>query len=170
MRTANRIVVMTAGILFASEVPTASADYAIPESCTTDPRPVAVIDCMHTQIELLTLAVEHRELLVRLSQTTVQETPPAPQPVTDEVEGTGATTERAAWFDEHLQVYAISGIGNDRVAHATLDGREYRLRAGDAIRLAKVLEITDTGIELGISDTISVIIGLGARKQATADQ
>lgn len=164
MRTANRIVALTASILVATATELATSDSVIPESCN-DERPLAVIDCLSTQIELLKLAVEHRELLVRMSRTNIHETPPAPSPADTEDEKTSAISERAAWFDEYLQIYAISGLGDARVAHANLDGREYRLRAGDTIRLAKVLAVHDAGIELSISDAKNVTIGLGARTQ-----
>ena len=118
---------------------------------------------MQTQIEILRLAKDYQELVARINQsksTSSHPAPPAPQ-----VESNSALA-RVNWFDENLEVYAITGHAGELIAHARLAGREYRLQPGDAVRLARVIDVHTRGIELAIAGT-EISIGLSGRKQDT---
>ena len=157
MRTTLRTVTLSAALLAAP----LSAELPIPQDCQSDLRTIAVIDCMQTQIEILRLAKEYQELIGRIEQsksTDADSAPPLPPPETN------STLARVNWFDENLEVYAITGQAEELIAHARLAGREYRLQPGDAVRLARVIEVHTRGIELAIAGT-EISIGLSSRKQ-----
>ena len=85
----------------------------------------------------------------------LQRTEPVP-PHTDTTVASQTDTwdpvmERVNWFDRNLEVYAIVGSGDSRTAHARLEGREYRLRTGDQLRLATVVRIEARTLHLSIS-------------------
>ena len=58
--------------------------------------------------------------------------------------------ERVNWFDQNLEIYAIVGNEESRIAHVRLEGREYRLRIGDQVRLATVIQIDPRAVHLAI--------------------
>lgn len=134
------------------------ADVDFPETCRTAPRPVALMDCIQTQIELMRLTAEYHGLVRKIEEISPSISPPPEVPVESEE----PALERIAWFDENLEIYAIIGSGDDLVAHARLGGREYRLRRGDALRLARVINVHERGIELSVAGT-EISIGLSGR-------
>ena len=76
---------------------------------------------------------------------------------------------RANWFDQELEVYAVVGPPSTLTAYARLDGREYRLREGDSIRLARVLKVHSRGVELSVAGH-EISIGLSGRSQPAAKE
>ena len=159
MRTKLRTATLATALLAAP----LSADFPIPQNCQSDLRPIAVIDCMQTQIEILRLAKEYQELIERIEQS--KSTAPDIAPPTSQVES-NSTLARVNWFDENLEIYAITGQAEELIAHARLAGREYRLQPGDAVRLARVIDVHTRGIELAIAGT-EISIGLSGRQQDT---
>ena len=157
MRTKLRIAALSAALASA----TATADLPIPADCQSDLRAIAVIDCMQTHIDILRLAKEYQELIERIEQSKSAATDtPAP---TNQSSPNPASA-RVNWFDENLEVYAITGQEEELIAHARLAGREYRLQPGDAVRLARVVNVHPRGIELAIAGT-EISIGLSGRHQ-----
>ena len=157
MRTKLRIAALSAALASTS----ATADLPIPPDCQSDLRAIAVIDCMQTHIDILRLAKEYQELVERIEQSKASQiATPAP---TNQSFPTPASA-RVKWFDENLEVYAITGQEEELIAHARLAGREYRLQPGDAVRLARVVNVHPRGIELAIAGT-EISIGLSGRHQ-----
>lgn len=140
-----------------------NADTAVPETCRGAPRPVALMDCIQTEIELMRLISEHHALVQDIGTSSPKLEPP-PQ-VPEGVEE--SALERVAWFDENLEIYAIIGTADDLIAYARLGGRVYRLRRGDAVRLARVIDVHERGIELSVAGT-EISIGLSGRNTAPA--
>ena len=77
--------------------------------------------------------------------------------------------ERANWFDQELEVYAVVGPPSALTAYARLDGREYRLREGDSIRLARVLKVHSRGVELSVAGH-EISVGLSGRSRPAAKE
>ena len=79
MRTKLRIAALSAALASTS----ATADLPIPADCQSDLRPIAVIDCMQTHIDILRLAKEYQELVERIeqSQSAADDTPAPNKPV-----------------------------------------------------------------------------------------
>ena len=77
--------------------------------------------------------------------------------------------ERANWFDQQLEVYAVVGTPQEMTAYARLEGREYRLREGDSIRLARVLKVHSRGVELSVAGH-EISVGLSGRSRPAAKE
>ena len=134
----------------------------LPPECRSDRRPVALVDCLRNQQDVLQAVADYHELLAHIERTKAERAATtAPGAATPNPEPDNASA-RVQWFDDNLQVYAVTGRPGDLTAHARLDGREFRLREGDAVRLAQVTKVHSRGIELQVSGQ-AVSIGLSGR-------
>ncbi len=134
----------------------AESALTVPDACQESAHStVALLDCLQTQQELMRHILDYETLLQQAQEMRQQRTEPAP-PHTDQVTTAAETDawnqvmERVNWFDRNLEVYAIVGTGDSRTAHARLEGREYRLRLGDQLRLATVVRIDPRTLYLSI--------------------
>ena len=146
----------------------------LPTPCRQFSGVVAQIDCLQDQQDLLTRVLQIEQTRTQIEALRLeQETLSAP-PVLEEVIAAGeddeshVVAEQIAWFDQQLEVYAVIGSGAQMTAYARLDGREYRLREGDSLRLARVVAVHPRGIELEVYGH-AIEVGLAGRPPATAD-
>ena len=116
---------------------------------------VALIDCLQTQQDIAQHILNYETLLVEVNAIREQSKPPPPPDTVNESPDADnawdAVMERVTWFDQNIEVYAIVGTPGALTAHARLEGREYRLRLGDQIRLAKVVGIEPRTVYLEVS-------------------
>ncbi len=126
---------------------------------------VELIDCLQTQQEILQNILAYEKLQLEADELRNQrnepaplhpESAPAPSDADDEW---NAAMERVNWFDQNLAVYAIVGSAGSRVAYCRLEGRDYSLRAGDRIRLARVILIEPRAVHLELSG-VEFAVGL----------
>ncbi len=145
--------------VFSSWTSPAQAESAltVPDACLKSAHStVALLDCLQTQQELMQHILDYETLLLKAQEMRQQHTEPAP-PHTEQIATESETDawnqimERVNWFDRNLEVYAIVGSGDSRTAHARLEGREYRLRLGDQLRLATVVRIDPRTLYLSIT-------------------
>ncbi len=145
----------------------------VPAPCHDIEKQVALLDCLQDQQDLLEQILiyeQTRTQIERIRQEQAQMT--APQPIVPEPVVESAETEselaaaQIAWFDQQLEVYAVIGNDQSRTAYARLDGREYRLKEGDSLRLAKILRVHPRSVELSILNH-SFEIGLSGRNLTT---
>ena len=144
-----------------------SADVGqLPPPCRQYNSTVALIDCLQNQQEILQQMVKYYDLAAKLAalQNEIQSEPPASDipyfespPVQDD-----PVIERVNWFDQQLEVYAVVGTPQKLTAYARLEGREYRLRKGDSIRLARVTKVHPRGVDLSVSGH-EISIGLSGQ-------
>ena len=134
----------------------AESALSVPDACQESAAStVALLDCLQTQQEIMRHILDYESLLQQAQELRLQRTEPPP-PHTDQVTTASETdsrdpvTERVNWFDRNLEVYAIVGSDESRTAHARLEGREYRLRPGDQLRLATVIRIDPRTLYLAI--------------------
>lgn len=147
MRTLNRIITS----LFFGFICSVSAQQfpEIPPVCDDQSGTVALIDCLQNQQEILRRVLEYQQLAAKISEIrSIQ--PDAPPQIPDEKSTTQPIPgmDRVNWFDQNLEVYAITGSPESLTAYARLAGRDYRLQPGDFIRLARVLEVHPRGVDL----------------------
>ena len=144
-----------------------SADVGqLPPPCRQYNSTVALIDCLQNQQEILQQVVKYYDLAAKLTalQDEIQSEPPAsdiPDLESPQVQG-DPVIERVNWFDQQLEVYAVVGTSQELTAHARLEGREYRLREGDSIRLARVTKVHPRGVDLSVSGH-EISIGLSGQ-------
>ena len=123
----------------------------LPAPCRQVSGVVAQIDCLQDQQDLLTRVLQIEQTRAQIETLRVERealgAPPMPEQTADEAH---AASEQIAWFDQQLEVYAVIGSGGQMTAYARLDGREYRLREGDFMRLARVVDVHSRGVELEI--------------------
>ncbi len=165
MRTLNRLL---AGLwLSLPYLATAQQNTEIPSVCNDSAGIVALLDCLHNQQEILRQVLEYKQLITQITELNqnLNEPPQVSNEMLDDDSKSGL--DRVNWFDQNLEVYAIVGAQNALTAYARLDGREYRLQAGDSIRLALVTNVHSRGIHLQVSGhEISIgISGLSAAVQ-----
>lgn len=140
---------------------------AIPPVCSEKSGTVALLDCLESQQDVLQRILEYEELAAKLSELQTQYGEPPARPTdadSDEPDSTESVIDRINWFDQNLEVYAIVGAPGALTAYARLDGREYRLKNGDSIRLARVTEVRSRGIDLRVSGH-EVSVGLSGRNR-----
>ena len=145
----------------------------IPSACQGATGTVALIDCLRNQQEIISQLHDYYSISAKIrklqeEQGTATE-PPAALPPTDREsdQEMSADIERANWFDQELEVYAVIGPPSALTAYARLDGREYRLQEGDSIRLARVLKVHSRGVDLSVSGH-QISVGLSASPQQEA--
>ncbi len=137
----------------------------IPPVCDDSSGTVALLDCLQNQQDVLRRILEYEQLATQITEIQTQHsTPPPPEPVQHNPVNSEPGMDRVNWFDQNLEVYAIVGSPESLTAYAYLDGREYRLQAGDTIRLAKVAEVHARGVLLHVSGH-DIAIGLSGRFQ-----
>ena len=137
----------------------------VPPVCNQNLGIVALLDCLKSQQEILQRVLEYEELAAKLSELQTQYNKPPPQPADTDDNDSGSSDsiiDRINWFDQNLEVYAIVGSPKALTAYARLEGREFRLKAGDSIRLARVTDVHSRGIDLWVSGH-EVSVGLSGR-------
>ena len=146
----------------------------IPPACRQHQSTVALLDCLQNEQEILKQVLGVQELTAKIQEIEaaqdISNAPAASLPEASVAEDPSESSdsdvvlERIAWFDQHLEVYAVVGTSDSLTAFARMEGREYRIKTGDAIRLARVLDVHSRGIELSVSGH-EFSIGLsGSRK------
>ena len=148
----------------------------IPPQCQGAVGTVALIDCLRNQQEIISQLHDYYSIAAKIrnlqaEQGTANDPPAALNPADrDSDPETSSAIVRANWFDQELEVYAVVGPPSTLTAYARLDGREYRLREGDSIRLARVLKVHSRGVELLVAGH-EISIGLSGRSiQADAKE
>ncbi len=146
----NRMIVVLA---FIASPPVHAQQFpGIPQACSDSSGTVALLDCLHNQKDILQRVLEYQQLAAKISELNLNHNSPPPQVLDDEsADDPEPGMDRVNWFDQNLKVYAIAGTQDALIAYARLDGREYRLQAGDSIRLAQVTEVHPRGIHLLVS-------------------
>ncbi len=135
----------------------------IPAVCSSSSGTVALLDCLQNQQDILRRVLEYQQLVAKISEIHSSHSSPPPQvSAQDEAHESNPGMDRVNWFDQNLEVYAIVGNADGLTAYARLDGREYRLRNGDSIRLALVTEVHPRGMRLLVSGH-EISIGLSGR-------
>jgi len=140
----------------------------LPAECSQSQSTIALIDCLQSQKDIQKQLLEYLELKSKISelQFNFQDhfTPASvtSEQIVDSVPHTDPVIELVNWFDQQMVVYAIVGKTNSLTAYVRLDGREYRIQKGDAIRLAKVIEVHPRQVVLSISGH-ELVIGLAGR-------
>ena len=169
LRTNELIKTLAASFLWMlpATLSVAGADYTVPPVCQPyAASTVDLVDCLQTQQEILKQIIDYESLMLQADVVNNQrmdlEPPPLDQQISSSSENTArdSVTERVAWFNQNLEIYAITGSGNSRTAHARMSGREYRLRTGDQIRRATVMLIEPRTVHLAIPGGIEFSIGL----------
>jgi len=161
---------VASGLLSAAEVP---------EPCRSMPS-ASQLDCLQDQQEMLQHVLDYertRGEVERLRQENQELYAPAPLKVLPApTEGNpekdandAVVTEQIAWFDQALEVYAVVGSFDARTAYVRLEGREYRLRSGDALRGAQVIAVHPRGIQLSFFGH-EIDIGLSTRNVTTLSE
>lgn len=134
----------------------------IPPECRNVSHTVAMIDCLQNQLEILRYALDYHETASKIENLLLNQTSPAPAAIEKESSESELVLDRINWFDQNLEIYAIVGAPEKLTALGRLNGRHYRLREGDSIRLAKVKTINPRGVTLTFSDR-EFSIGLSGR-------
>jgi len=136
----------------------------IPPICSDRSGTVALLDCLQNQQDILRQVLEYQELAAQIFEFQAGDSVPPPQvPIKHIPDDLEPGMDRVNWFDQNLEIYAIVGTPDALVAYARLDGREYRLQTGDTIRLARVIEVHQRGVQLSVSGH-DVSIGLSGRE------
>lgn len=146
----------------APAVPAACQDSAVSE--------VELVDCLQTQQEIVRHILDYEKALLEINRIRQERIEPPPAQINESAsppaeESWESVMERVNWFDQNLEVYAIVGDAETRTAHARLEDREYRLRLGDQVRLATVVNIEPRAIYLEISGA-EFAIGLSGTSTA----
>ena len=142
----------------------------IPPQCQGALGTVALIDCLRNQQEIISQLHEYYSITakIRKLQEELGNANAAPAALAagnrDSDSEMSPAVVRANWFDQELEVYAVVGPPSALTAYARLDGREYRLREGDSIRLARVLKVHSRGVELSVAGH-EISIGLSGRSR-----
>lgn len=151
MNTTAKFAAVTAIAAVSVSSPAIDETYDLPMQCRDAANTVAMLDCLQSRQEILQAVLNYQELLFRIEKTKSERAEVsksnlvAPEPEPDN------TLLRTKWFDDNMHVYAIVGNASGLTAHASLDGREYRLRKGDTVRLAQVSEVHPRGIKLSVA-------------------
>ena len=160
-------------IFLASSQIHAAEPAQIPPACQGATGTVALIDCLRNQQEIISQLHDYYSISAKIrklqeEQGTASDPPAAIAPADrDSDQEMNADIERANWFDQELEVYAVIGPPSALTAYARLDGREYRLQEGDSIRLARVLKVHSRGVELSVAGH-EISVGLSGRPQPEA--
>lgn len=135
----------------------ADTDYTVPKVCQQyAASTVDLVDCLQTQQDILKQIIDYESLMLQADVVNNQRMdlePPHPGEQTSSSSANTArdsVTDRVAWFDQNLEIYAITGSGDSRTAHARMSGREYRLHTGDQVRRATVMLIEPRTVRLSI--------------------
>ena len=162
-------------IFFAAAQIHAAEPIQIPRQCQGADGTVALIDCLRNQQEIISQLHEYYSITAQIRKLQAEigtaNEPPDALPSTNlanDPEMSPAIV-RANWFDQELEVYAVVGAPSALTAYARLDGREYRLREGDSIRLARVLKVHSRGVELSVAGH-EISVGLSGRSRAAAKE
>ena len=162
-------------IFLASAQIHAAEPVQIPPPCQGAVGTVALIDCLRNQQEIISQLHEYYSITAQIRKLQAEQgsanDPPAaitPADRDSDAEMSSAIV-RANWFDQELEVYAVVGSPSALTAYARLDGREYRLREGDSIRLARVLKVHSRGVELSVAGH-EISVGLSGRTQPAAKE
>ena len=144
----------------------------IPPQCQGAAGTVALIDCLRNQQEIISQLHEYYSITAKIIklQEELGNANAAPALSSDNRDSDSEMSPavmRANWFDQELEVYAVVGPPSALTAYARLDGREYRLREGDSIRLARVLKVHSRGVELSVAGH-EISIGLSGRSIQSA--
>ncbi len=144
----------------------------IPSICSDHSGTVALLDCLQNQKDILSRILEYQQLAAQILEIQTVGTGTVPQaPVEQNLDRPEPGMDRVNWFDQNLEIYAIVGNPNALVAYARLDGREYRLKKNDTIRLARVIDVYQRGVTLKILDhEISVEISGRQRGHQANDE
>ena len=162
-------------IFLASAQIHAAEPVQVPPQCQGAVGTVALIDCLRNQQEIISQLYEYYSITAQIrklqaEQGTANDPPAAITPVDrDSDPEMSSAIVRANWFDQELEVYAVVGSPSTLTAYARLDGREYRLREGDSIRLARVLKVHSRGVELSVAGH-EISVGLSGRTQSAAKE
>ena len=150
----------------------AESQLTVPPACQhAAANAVELVDCLQTQQEIVQHILDYEKALLEIDVIRQALTEPPPPAQIDESDSAPAEEswdsimERVNWFDQNLEIYAIIGDAETRTAHARLEGREYRLRLGDQVRLATVVNIEPRVIYLAISGA-EFAIGLSGTSAA----
>ena len=147
----------------------------IPPQCQGAVGTVALIDCLRNQQEIISQLHEYYSITakIRKLQEEFGNANAAPAALSSDNRDSDSEMSpavvRANWFDQELEVYAVVGPPSALTAYARLDGREYRLREGDSIRLARVLKVHSRGVELSVAGH-EISIGLSGRSRPEAKE
>ena len=147
----------------------------IPPQCQGAVGTVALIDCLRNQQEIISQLHEYYSITakIRKLQEEFGNANAAPAALSSDNRDSDSEMSpavvRANWFDQELEVYAVVGPPSTLTAYARLGGREYRLREGDSIRLARVLKVHSRGVELSVAGH-EISIGLSGRSQPAAKE
>ena len=162
-------------IFLASAHIQAAEPLQIPPPCQGAVGTVALIDCLRNQQEIISQLHEYYSITAQIRKLQAEQgtatDPPAAITTADldsDAEMSSAIV-RANWFDQELEVYAVVGSPSELTAYARLDGRVYRLREGDSIRLARVLKVHSRGVELSVAGH-EISVGLSGRTQPAAKE
>ena len=162
-------------IFLASAQIYAAEPVQIPPPCQGAVGTVAVIDCLRNQQEIVRQLHEYYSITAQIRKLQAEQgaanAPPAAVPSADRDSDTemNLAIERANWFDQQLEVYAVVGTPQEMTAHARLEGREYRLREGDSIRLARITKVHPRGVDLLVSGH-EISVGLSGRSRPAAKE
>ena len=162
-------------IFLASAQIHATEPVQVPPQCQGAVGTVALIDCLRNQQEIISQLHEYYSINAKIrklqaEQGSANDPPAAITPAdSDSDPEMSSAIVRANWFDQELEVYAVVGSPAALTAYARLDGREYRLREGDSIRLARVLKVHSRGVELSVSGH-EISVGLSGRSQPAAKE
>ena len=147
----------------------------IPPKCQSAVGTVALIDCLRNQQEIISQLHEYYSISAKVRKLQAEQVSDDGPPAALSSDNRDSDSEmspavvRANWFDQELEVYAVVGPPSTLTAYARLDGREYRLREGDSIRLARVLKVHSRGVELSVAGH-EISIGLSGRSQPAAKE
>ena len=147
----------------------------IPPQCQGAVGTVALIDCLRNQQEIISQLYEYYSISAQIRKLQAEQgaayEPPAALPAAGRDNDTemNLAIERANWFDQQLEVYAVVGTPQEMTAHARLEGREYRLREGDSIRLARITKVHPRGVDLLVSGH-EISVGLSGRSRLAAKE
>ena len=162
-------------IFLASAQIHAAEPVQIPPPCQGAVGTVALIDCLRNQQEIISQLHEYYSITAQIRKLQAEQgsanDPPAaitPADLDSDAEMSSAIV-RANWFDQELEVYAVVGSPSELTAYARLDGRVYRLREGDSVRLARVLKVHSRGVELSVAGH-EISVGLSGRTQPAAKE
>lgn len=168
MHTLNRITIsLVLGITCSVS---AQQHPEIPPVCDDQLGTVALIDCLQNQQEILRRVLEYQQLVTKISELRSIQPNTPPQIPEDE----GATQkipgmDRVNWFDQNLEVYAITGSPESLTAYARLAERDYRLQPGDFIRLARVLKVHPRGVDLLVAGH-EISIGISGQSKSSRNE
>ena len=157
-------------IFLASAQIHAAEPVQIPPQCQGAVGTVALIDCLRNQQEIISQLHDYYSIAAKIRNLQAEQgtanAPPAAVPSADHDSDAEMSPgiERANWFDQQLEVYAVVGTPQEMTAYARLEGREYRLREGDSIRLARVMKVHSRGVELSVAGH-EISVGLSGRSR-----